>query len=211
MDNLSLENESTEEDRIEEEAPPISVSAEGEDIEFDENIDINEIQKQLNAHMQDFENVPDIEPEFFDTSSSTNNEKAETSQQQVVPAIENVPIEIDPKSKKYVIYIDPENIDFMEALSINDRKTIINKILREQDEAIAAQLFLEQRKRFLRQIIVATLTFIIGFPLLFALVNLSMEATITNYKQSKKDFSVLYRENGKIQQKNARMRENIKY
>lgn len=179
---------------------PFMENPEGEDIEFDENIDIEEIQKKLNAHMNGFSE--EFEPET--TSSELFEDPTALVPQDSAPALQNVPQEIAPGAKKYVVYVDPESIDFMERLSINDRKTIINKILREQEETIAKQRYIDRRQKFLRHIIVATLTFIIGFPLLFFLVNNSMEATIYNYKQAQKNFGTLYREGGKIKQKEVR-------
>ena len=38
------------------------------------------------------------------------------------------------KYSKYVIYIDPQNIDFIEGLTVKERKNLINGILREQDD-----------------------------------------------------------------------------
>jgi hypothetical protein len=35
---------------------------------------------------------------------------------------------------KYVIYIDPENKEFIESLTVKERKNLINSILREQED-----------------------------------------------------------------------------
>lgn len=186
-----------EEGEVKDGLNPFLAGLEGEDIEFDENIDIDEIQKKLNAHMNgltdDFESPAPSSETFEDPTTLAPQESA--------PVLQNVPQEIAPGAKKYVVYIEPESIEFMERLSINDRKTIINKILKEQEESIAQQKYSDRRQKFLRHIIVATLTFIIGFPLLFFVVNNAMEATIYNYKQAQKNFGVLYREGGKIKQK----------
>ena len=37
------------------------------------------------------------------------------------------------KYSKYVIYVDPENTEFIESLTVKERKNLINKILREPD------------------------------------------------------------------------------
>lgn len=220
-----MNNFSNEKKEVEEEITFSNVSAEGGDIEFDENIDIDEIQKKLQAHMDGTEIIQDEEVIDEPSEPSESYESPEPAEENALvfdqnpgdfqidfsPMLQGVQQEVDPKSKKYVIYIDPENVDFIENLSLNDRKILINKILRDQDDLIAAQKRVEQRKIFLRHVIISTLTFIIGFPILFALVNISMDATINSYKQSQKNFSALYRENGKLKQRSYPSSDNFKY
>lgn len=164
---------------------------EGEDIEFDEdNIDIDEIQRKLQAHL----------PMEATPTDSSN-----------LPLILNPTPQTDADYKKYVIYIDPENIEFIEHLSINDRKKVVNDILKEQDARIAKQIKIEAHKKFLKHLLVASITFIIGFPLLFYVVNVSMELTIENYKQAQKNFTKLYREKGKIKSNDPSQLRKYKY
>lgn len=190
---------------------------EGEDIEFDENIDIDAIQKILRQHMDENASAtaekPEVETEDEEEDEAFSPEEAVETLPEVVnfqpPQDEST--DIDPKAKKYVIYINPENIEFIEKLSIAERKLIINKLLREQDELIAKQKREEEIKRYLRHSIVAALTVIIGLPILFILVNRSLEVTIANYKRAQQNFSTLYREQGKIKHVTPSSSENFKY
>lgn len=202
-----------------------------EEIEFDDNIDIDAIQAQLQQHLMETENV-DYSPEQStvaqEVQETQQEEKKEnistlldmptfTSQAQAeVPQVPEIatpttPLEI-PKTpappqeklkrqdgeKKYVIYIEPDNIDFIDSLSIKDRKKIINKILHEQDEASRKRLERRERAKFTKQIIIMILTVTISLPIFFILLNKSIEITILNYQQAQQNFVKLYREQGKI-------------
>lgn len=193
MNNFSEEKKQKQADEIIAEEKKLPV--EGADIEFEESIDIDEIEKALMKQLEsgdeeeEEEEKPSEEPLVFEEI---------VAQGESAPA-QPIFSEVSPGSKKYVIYVNPENINFMENLSANERKEIVNKILREQDEVVAKLRAVERRKVYIRHLIVAVITFIIGFPLLFLIVNKSVEVTVSNYKQAQKNFINLYREKGKIQ------------
>lgn len=245
---VSLDNFTQEEKDIEQTSAPLSFGAqEGEDIEFDENIDIEDIQKILQKHMDESaaqEAAASAEAEAQERSITFDEEESsqlETEAEQLyddededeeeetfsteAPNIDNDEIfsqialqvsqeqvvAVEAQAKKYVIYIEPENIEFIEQLSIAERKAIINKILAEQDIRVKKHNREEEIKQYLRHAIVVTLTLLIGFPLLFNLVNKSLELTVANYERAQRNFSSLYREQGKIKQQNASETESIKY
>ncbi len=108
-------------------------------------------------------------------------------------------LEGDKRYKKYVIYIDEENLDYMNSLSIQERKDIINSILREQDDIRIAKREDARRKKLITHVLIGVISFVVCVPLLYFLVNKCMEATISNYKRSQYNFEVLYKERGKIQ------------
>ncbi len=104
------------------------------------------------------------------------------------------------KYSKYVIYIDPQNVDFIESLTVKERKNLINKILREQDDiAITKQRF-KVIQTVIRHAILAIITVAISIPVVYLTINASLEATINNYRRSQSIFQTLYKENGKITQ-----------
>lgn len=103
------------------------------------------------------------------------------------------------KYSKYVIYIDPQNVDFINSLTVKERKNLINKILREQDDiAITKQRF-KIVQTVIRHAIVAILTIAVSIPIIYFTINASLEASINNYRQSQTIFQTLYKEKGKIQ------------
>ncbi len=102
------------------------------------------------------------------------------------------------KYSKYVIYIDPQNVDFIESLTVKERKNLINRILREQDDiAITKQRF-RIIQTVIKHAIVAILTIAISIPVIYITINTSLEVTINNYRRSQSIFQTLYKEKGKI-------------
>ena len=104
---------------------------------------------------------------------------------------------------KYVIYIDPENSDFIESLTVKERKNLINKILREQDDIAITKRRFTAFQTALRHVIIAIITISLAIPIVYFTINASLEATINNHRRSQKIFKTLYREKGKIKAKPA--------
>lgn len=105
------------------------------------------------------------------------------------------------KYSKYVIYIDPQNVDFIDSLTVKERKNLINKILREQDDIAITKKRFRIINTIIKHAIVAILTITISVPVIYWTINASLEATINNYRHSQTVFQTLYRENGKISSK----------
>ena len=99
------------------------------------------------------------------------------------------------KYSKYVIYIDPQNVDFIDSLTVKEHKNLINKILREQDDIAITK---QRINTIIKHAIVAILTITLSIPVIYWTINASLEATINNYRRSQTIFQTLYKENGKI-------------
>lgn len=102
------------------------------------------------------------------------------------------------KYSKYVIYIDPQNVNFIESLTVKERKNLINKILREQDDIGITKHRLRMMQTIIRHVIIAIITVVLAIPFIYYTINASLEATINNYRRSQSNFQTLYKENGKI-------------
>lgn len=102
------------------------------------------------------------------------------------------------KYSKYVIYIDPENKEFIDSLTVKERKNLINRILKEQDNIAITKRRLSLIQTVLKHSIVAVITISIAIPAIYWTVNASLEASIDNYRRSKTAFQSLYREKGKL-------------
>lgn len=195
-----------------------------EEIEFDENIDINALQAKLQEHMllDNVEYVPETTKEVPQDSSNIS-EFSEMLSSSVVPVeqaqveavecsetVESAPavvhqqqlpqekLKLQPGEKKFVIYIEPENIDFIEGLSIKDRKRVINRVLHYEDEDVRRKKERKERAKFTNQVIIMVLTVVVSLPIFFLLLNKSIEMTIVNYQQAQQNFVKLYKEQGKI-------------
>jgi len=102
------------------------------------------------------------------------------------------------KYSKYVIYISPENTDFIESLTVKERKNLINKILREQDDIALTKKRFNMIQSLIKHSIIAIITISISIPIIYFAINTSLEASINNYRRSQSMFKTLYREKGKI-------------
>jgi len=206
LDNFSQEKNEGDID------PKIPKNSGDSDIQFEEILDIDKIQQRL---QQQFGEVTEF-GEFSDESKDIISEKGTSVSMgglppQQSPNAKTSRLEVNPKDKKYVVYIDYDNIDFMEHLSPADRKETINKILKDQYIAAKKKKVAEEQARFVKHLIVAVITFIIGFPLLFICVNKAMELTMLNFKEARSNFSKLYKEQGKIKSKDSPSATNFKY
>jgi hypothetical protein len=104
------------------------------------------------------------------------------------------------KYSKYVIYIDPKNVDFIDGLTVKERKNLINGILRQQDDISITKQRFALIQTIIRQVVIAVLTISISIPVVYYVINASLEATIDNHRRSQTIWQTLYKENGKIKQ-----------
>ena len=104
------------------------------------------------------------------------------------------------KYSKYVIYIDPENVDFIEGLTVKERKNLINRILRQQDDITITKRRFKSLQGVMNHVIIAILTLAISIPLVYSAINASLEATINNHRNAQTNWQTLYKEHGKITQ-----------
>ncbi len=102
------------------------------------------------------------------------------------------------KYSKYVIYIDPQNVDFIESLTVKERKNLINGILRQQDDIAITKLRFKVIQTIIRHVIITVLTVAISIPVVYYAINASLEATINNHRRAQTNWQTLYKEHGKI-------------
>ena len=144
-----------------------------------------------------FSGIPQPEENIEEISKGKITEKPLT------PEIKNYNDSLDLldgniKYSKYVMYIDPQNVDFIESLTVKERKNLINKILKEQNDiAITKQRF-RMVQTVIKHAIVAILTIAISIPIIYITINASLEASINNYRRSQSMFQTLYKQGGKI-------------
>lgn len=144
-----------------------------------------------------FSGIEDIAPPIEQVSNGNITEKAITQEQKDYNDSLDF-LDGNVKYSKYVIYIDPQNVNFIESLTVKERKNLINKILREQDDiAITKQRF-KRMQTIIRHAVIAIVTIAISIPIIYFTINASLEASINNYRRSQLNFEVLYKENGKI-------------
>ena len=103
------------------------------------------------------------------------------------------------KYSKYVIYIEPKNVDFIDGLTVKERKNLINNILRQQDDISITKQRFALIQTIIRQVIIAIITIAVSIPVIYYVINASLEATVDNYRRSQVNWQNLYKQHGKIQ------------
>ena len=69
--------------------------------------------------------------------------------------------------KKYVIYIDKDNENYIDSLTLGERKQLINDVLHEQRELSEAQRAEKRRKEAFIKLLLGLVTFIIAVPIIY--------------------------------------------
>lgn len=138
-----------------------------------------------------------------ETPAPVENITGSITEKALTPELKNYKDSLDyldgnVKYSKYVIYIDPQNVDFIEGLTVKERKNLINKIIREQDDIAITKRRFKILQTVIRHAIVAIVTITISVPIIYYAINASLEASINNYRRSQTNFQMLYKENGKI-------------
>lgn len=200
-DKINNENASEENNETVSEEDKSKNNDREEEIEFDDNIDIDALQNKLQEQMQNNgivynpaegkKNVADEEK----TSSQKENKKEVKKE---ISALKKRLLEKRENYKKYVIYVSEENVEYIDSLSIQDRKKIINDILHDRDVIAKRTRRFKENAKFTNQILIMIFTVVLALPVFFFLLNKSIETTILNYQQAQQNFVKLYREQGKI-------------
>lgn len=192
MDEKNLDTEKSEAEKV----TSFDDDDDDDDIEFDDNVNIEALTRQLQQHVdvgaaanmsnEDFNKEPEAPPQ---PQAVTDTNLPNTTQVEKFPKI---------NCKKYVIYISPDNVDFVDNLSIDERTEFINKVIEEKQNSDKKSQILKKQQTYYKHLIIVCITAIISFPLLFFAVNKSLQLTISNYQQSQQNFQKLYKEKGKI-------------
>ena len=96
--------------------------------------------------------------------------------------------------KKYIVYVDKENISAIDELTVDERNRFLNSAIKlkfEHDDIKKERI---RKKRLLLHSTVMICTIIIFMPIAIYLAHLSIVATFKNYKYSQDNFEKLYRE-----------------
>ena len=142
-------------------------------------------------------------PQFENDNNIEELSKGKITEKPLTPEIKSYNDSLDlldgnVKYSKYVMYIEPQNVDFIESLTVKERKNLINKILKEQNDiAITKQRF-RMVQTVIKHAVVAILTIAISIPIIYITINASLETSINNYRRSQSMFQTLYKQGGKI-------------
>lgn len=174
MNNFS----SDEEDQNKEDLINELIQAHSENIETDQNKTTEETTPQ---------ETPDAEETITTIGEVENiqNLIQESDAQTVAP----------PKtSKKFVVNIQNDYVDYFEDLLPEKRSKLINDFLKNEIDNKGKNRRKKQIARFLRHVLIILLTIVIGFPLIFYIVNSSIQSTLKSYNYMQVNFERLYQQ-----------------
>ena len=149
------------------------------------------IQKLINEHTEGINNTPS-------TEALTEKEAAALNQvENIQNLIDQADEEDKPKpktSKKFVVSVNNEYIEYFEDLSPESRSKLVNDFLKKEIENRGKNRVKRKVVKIIRHILVILLTIVIGFPLIFLLVNTSIHSTLKSYKYMQVNFERLYQQ-----------------
>ncbi len=97
-------------------------------------------------------------------------------------------------SKKFVVNVQNEYVDFFEELSPEKKSLLINEFLKKEIENKGKYRIRKKAIRIIKHVLIILLTIVIGFPVIFYLVNTSIQSTLKSYKYMQVNFERLYQQ-----------------
>lgn len=97
-----------------------------------------------------------------------------------------------PKPKKFVVMVNPENIEFFDKIPMDERTELFNNLLQNHKKSLEATKNKKHMIKFTKHMFVGIMTVLISLPIMFLVVNKSIELTINNYKDVQNSFEKLY-------------------
>ena len=97
------------------------------------------------------------------------------------------------KPKKFVFQIYPENVDYVESMSYQEKQDFVNGLIQEYRDKENVYYQDEADYSRLKKIIIYALSVLVGIPLLLIMINFSLDITKNSYVDMQKKFEKLYR------------------
>lgn len=97
-----------------------------------------------------------------------------------------------PKPKKFVVMVEPENIDFFDKIPMEERTKLFNQLLATHKKNLVTEKRRKHLIKFSKHMFVGIMTVLLSLPVMFLIVNKSIELTINNYKDVQNSFEKLY-------------------
>ena len=156
-----------------------------------DNFSANENEENQENKLEEQKEAPQG-PQFIKiTEDSVKQNDPENIQALINAADAENPL--PPKSsKKFVISIKNDYLDYFEEMTPEKRSETINNFLKEQIATIDKRRRKKYIAKILRHLLIIVITVIIGFPLIFILVNHSLQSTLKSYKYMQVNFGKLY-------------------
>ncbi len=158
--------------------------------DLSQEVDLDALQKQLMSASG--------QPSEITTASSDveSNDSTDSKQEKaVVPKNDDAPT-----YKKFVIYINKDNVEYVESLTQEERNKVINRFFIASSVKSEEEIKKEKIKSYFIHGLIVIFTIVFCVPAFYALVNASYEITRNNYSISEQNIIKLYKskKNAKI-------------
>ena len=164
-------------------------------LDFDEKQEIEKLQ----ATIRSMTNFSDDSEGFLSQSpralldGNFNLEVPESDEFDPYAAIETPVIRTKgPKPKKFVVMVNSENVEFFDKIPMEERTQLFNKLLSDYQRNTLIKKTRKHLIKFSKHMFVAIMTIIISLPIMFVVVNKSIEMTVNNYRDVQNNFEKLY-------------------
>ena len=101
--------------------------------------------------------------------------------------------ENEEKPKKFVFQIYPENIDYVDSLSYEEKHDLINQLLTNYREGFYTEDNSETKTQKLTKTLTVIIILLIAIPVLLFFLNISLDMTKNNYRIFQGNFEKLFR------------------
>lgn len=163
-------------------------------MDFDEKLEIEKLQ----ATIRNMSNFSDDSEGFLSQSpralmdggvdETASDDEFDPYAEIEKPVVRNT----GPRAKKFVVMVNSENVEFFDKIEMEERTKIFNKLLSQYKNDLKKTKERVRLVKFTKHTFVAIMTVLISLPIMFIIVNKSIELTIKNYKDSQQNFEKLY-------------------
>lgn len=166
-------------------------------LDFDEKSEIEKLQETIRSMSA---NVTDDSEGFLSQSPSALieggfNTSLLQGEEEFDPyaAIEKpVARSTGPKAKKFVVMVNSENVEFFDNIPMDERTQLFNTLLTNYKEGKKRDKQTKHLVKFSKHMLLGIFVVLISLPIMFVIVNKSIELTINNYKDVQNSFEKLY-------------------
>ena len=97
-----------------------------------------------------------------------------------------------PRAKKFVVMVNSENVEFFDKIPMEERTKLFNQLLSDYKKNIEDKKKKKHLIKFSKHMFLGIMTVLISLPIMFVVVNKSIELTVKNYQDVQNNFEKLY-------------------
>ncbi len=165
-------------------------------MDFDEKMEIEKLQatiRSMSNFSDDSEGFLSQSPKALMEGGISHLEKAAEQEFDPYAEIEKPVVrKSGPRAKKFVVMVNAENVEFFDKIPMEERTKLFNELLTSYKNNKKAQKEKAHLIKFSKHMFVGIMVVLISLPIMFVVVNKSIELTIKNYKDVQNNFEKLY-------------------